>query len=99
MLKKRMVTVFAVGVFLWSAALGAVCVDAGGLLQPDPQEKQIKQQQKPAEEEPVGKMPVFEYKEEPAKKPLEEQSEGGVKEKTWVWFVLGFAGALFLTSL
>ncbi len=47
--------------------------------------------------EPVQKMPVFEYEE--SKMPADEQADAGIPEKTWVWVLLGFAAAIFVTSL
>ena len=92
---KRMITAgLVVMAVLGFSVWGVVPAHAGGMVMPEIQEEEAE----PAAE-PVQKMPVFEYAEEEAKMPADEQPEAEVREKTWVWVVLGFVGAVFLTSL
>lgn len=72
---------------------GASAVHAGGMPMPRIQEERVEPEERA---EAVQKMPVFEYEE--SKMPADEQP-AGVKEKTWVWVLLGFVAAIFVTSL
>ncbi len=73
-------------------------VHAGGIAMPVIEEAAEPVQEAPAQTaEPVQKMPVFEYEE--SKMPADDQAAAGIPEKTWVWVLLGFAAAVFVTSL
>lgn len=93
MRKKSVVAVMVSIAVLGVSVFGAAPVHAGGFLMPRAQQ----QETEPAPE-PVSKMPVFEY-EAPAKMPAAEEPAREVKEKTWVWVLLGFAAAVFLLNL
>jgi hypothetical protein len=94
MLMKRIVSVLAVVAVFGLSVCGVSPVYSGGIKMPETREESAD----PASEaEPLQKMPAFEYEE--SKMPVDEQPAAEVKEKTWVWVLLGFAGALFLTNL
>ncbi len=94
MLKRLIVSGIVVTAVLGFSVCGGVPVHAGGMVMPEVQEEEAA----PAAE-PVQKMPVFEYEAEEVKMPVDEQPQAAVGEKTWVWVVLGFVAAVFLTSL
>ncbi len=80
--------VIMVGVGFLSQASAPVY--AGGIEMPAVEEKT-------AEPAQTLKMPDFEYEESVMRD--DEQPVSAGREKTWVWVLLGFIGAVFLTSL
>ncbi len=95
MLKRLMAAVLVVMALFGFSAVGVVPAYAGGIAMPGAAEEE----QVEPEADPVGKMPVFEYADEEAKMPADEQPEAEAREKTWVWVVLGFVAAVFVTNL
>ncbi len=95
MLKRLMAGLLVVMALFGFSAGGVVPAHAGGIAMPEAAEEE----QVEPEADPVGKMPVFEYADEEAKMPADEQPEAEVREKTWVWVLLGFLGAVFITNL
>ena len=95
MLKRLMAAVLVVMALFGFSAGGIVPAHAGGIAMPGAAEEERVE----PEADPVGKMPVFEYAEENGKMPVDEQPEPEAREKTWVWVVLGFAAAIFVTNL
>ncbi len=71
----------------------SVPVYAGGVEMPAVEEKTAE----PAEAAETLKMPDFRYEESVIHDDEQPVSTG--REKTWVWVLLGFIGAVFLTSL